>query len=112
METNEAPESHEEWLEKILREGIRSYIAKALERAEAVRILEAAGVPVILGYVCAECGGPLEEETEEDAAIRLKELRENFPGMTPEECGIVCEDCYQKIMKGIINNGNPSPLSS
>ena len=44
-------------------------------------------------YKCAFCGGVFlkgwsDEESE-------KELNEDFPGWTPEDCNLVCDDCYK-----------------
>lgn len=53
-------------------------------------------------YVCAVCQQTFEEDwTEEEA---LAELQENFGNYTPEECDIVCDDCYKKILSGVIND--------
>lgn len=46
--------------------------------------------------VCAGCGGPLAPESDIDAMT--VELEENFPGWDPQDCDIVCDDCYQEIM--------------
>lgn len=47
-------------------------------------------------YVCAMCGGIFERTTPEEKTIA--ELHEMFGGdVSPEECDIVCDDCWQKI---------------
>ena len=46
-------------------------------------------------YKCAMCGGVFEKGwTDEEAE---QELQQNFQGITPDDCDIVCDDCY-KIM--------------
>ena len=46
-------------------------------------------------YVCALCGGEFEKTTADDEA--MAECREIFGAVEPEECDIVCDDCFQKI---------------
>ncbi len=48
-------------------------------------------------YLCAACGGIFEKgQTEEEA---LKEKEANGWGAVPmEDCDVVCDDCYKKIM--------------
>lgn len=43
---------------------------------------------------CAMCRGPLSEESDEEKM--RAELHENFPGFEPEDCDVICDDCYQK----------------
>jgi hypothetical protein len=48
-------------------------------------------------YKCSNCNLEFElvkNWTDEDA---IKEKEKNFPGITLEECDIVCDDCYQKL---------------
>ena len=46
-------------------------------------------------YKCAVCGEVHEKSwSDEEAAA---ELAENFPGFEPDDCGIVCDDCYKKM---------------
>ncbi|MHA1790258.1 MAG: hypothetical protein ACTSXT_13680 [Candidatus Helarchaeota archaeon] len=49
-------------------------------------------------FICEICKKqfPFIKEKDDEA---IKELNKNFPGISKEECGIVCEDCYRKIMK-------------
>ncbi len=46
-------------------------------------------------YRCQTCGCvfPMGRSDEEAKA----ELERNFPGMRPEDCGITCDDCFNKI---------------
>lgn len=46
-------------------------------------------------YECAMCHGVFEEDRPLDE--REAGLQERFPGYTPEDCGIVCEDCWQTL---------------
>ena len=49
-------------------------------------------------FQCSICNEIYEKEwTEEEA---LQELDENFPGYSKDDCGIVCDDCYKKIIGG------------
>jgi hypothetical protein len=47
-------------------------------------------------YKCYQCGNIFQsEQTEEEA---LKELDEQFgEGFLPEDCEVICDDCYNKI---------------
>lgn len=46
-------------------------------------------------YVCAMCGGEFNEGwSKEEAAAECREL---FGDLRPEECDVVCDDCFQKI---------------
>jgi len=46
--------------------------------------------------MCAHCGGPLGERTPEEDM--LAELHETFgKDMTPEDCAIVCDECWEKM---------------
>ena len=48
-------------------------------------------------YECAICKGIFEKQlTDEEAAEQLKD---EFPGFTPDECDIVCDDCYKKYFE-------------
>ncbi len=50
-------------------------------------------------FTCASCGGTHEKGwSDEEAAA---EAQQNFPGIDvsdPAEAGIVCDDCYQRLM--------------
>lgn len=48
-------------------------------------------------YKCAACGGVFEKTISEEEA--QAELKENFGDIPINECDIVCDVCYQKIMK-------------
>ena len=45
--------------------------------------------------ICDSCGNPLEDDTSEDTM--RAELEELWPGVKPEDCAVVCEDCWQKL---------------
>jgi len=49
-------------------------------------------------FTCDECGGTFEvgDMTEEE---KQEELASNFPGASVEDCGRVCDDCYEKILR-------------
>lgn len=43
-------------------------------------------------YKCAICKGKfIKGQTDEEAE---RELKENYPGYSIEECELVCDDCY------------------
>jgi hypothetical protein len=45
-------------------------------------------------YKCQACGGVFEKGwSDEEAAA---ELGETFPDFAPIDCGLVCDDCWQK----------------
>lgn len=47
-------------------------------------------------FRCDLCGGIYEKGMSEEEA--LAELARNYgPGVSVEECGITCDDCYQAI---------------
>jgi len=46
-------------------------------------------------YTCAICKGIFEKSTPEDEA--LAELKEFFGDVSPDDCDIVCDDCWEKI---------------
>lgn len=43
-------------------------------------------------YYCSSCQKHFTSEIEDNAA--QKELQQTFPGVRPEDCLIVCDDCY------------------
>ncbi len=48
-------------------------------------------------YKCAACGNTyVQDRTEEEV---LKELKNNYPGLSVDDCEIVCDDCY-KVIRG------------
>lgn len=54
-------------------------------------------------YKCAMCGGVFVKSVPEEEA--LVELHELFgEGISPEDCDIVCEDCWQGIRPDILCN--------
>ena len=46
-------------------------------------------------YQCAVCGGIFEFGRSDEEAV--SEMKENFPGLEKEDCGIVCDDCYKEM---------------
>lgn len=46
-------------------------------------------------FKCAMCRGTFEKGQSDEAA--LSELAKNFGGFKPDECDLVCNDCYAKI---------------
>lgn len=48
-------------------------------------------------FQCARCGGVFEQAwTREEA---LAELEENFPGLSPERCAVICDGCYEEFQE-------------
>ena len=45
---------------------------------------------------CGACNGVFDKGWSDDDAVR--EWRENFPGLEPEDQAVVCDDCYRKMM--------------
>ncbi len=45
-------------------------------------------------YKCGCCQGVFEKGVSDDEAAA--ELGETFPGFTPDDCGLVCDDCWQE----------------
>ena len=52
-------------------------------------------------YVCSACKCKFEKDWSDDEA--LKEKDKNFKNIAIEDCDIVCDDCYKKIMLRINN---------
>jgi hypothetical protein len=49
-------------------------------------------------FKCAVCGNVYEKGLTEDEA--LAQLNEEFGGIfTPDDCELVCDDCYNKMFK-------------
>jgi len=46
-------------------------------------------------YQCTMCREIFDKEPEDEA---LAELELEFPGFTPTECGLVCDDCFKMVM--------------
>lgn len=47
--------------------------------------------------ICAHCGEPIEEGTDEEWAEAEKELKDIFGDVPLSECVAVCDDCYQAM---------------
>lgn len=47
-------------------------------------------------YVCAMCGETCEKGLTDEEA--LEQLNDEFPGWEPEDCDLVCDDCYNQMM--------------
>ena len=47
-------------------------------------------------YKCAACHGVFDKGWSDEEA--KAELGVNFPGMTTDDCGIVCDDCYKAMI--------------
>jgi hypothetical protein len=53
-------------------------------------------------YTCAKCGGVFGKGwTDEEA---MAEHNENFPGESLSDCAVICDDCYNKLMKSLWGN--------
>ena len=50
-------------------------------------------------YECAECHGIYEKAWSDEEAIQEKEAL--FPNVNIEDCEIVCDDCFNNIIKKI-----------
>lgn len=46
-------------------------------------------------YQCVYCHGIFEKGWSDEEA--KAELDETFPGITVEECGLVCDDCWKEM---------------
>jgi hypothetical protein len=53
-------------------------------------------------YTCALCNGVFEFEEEWTDGDAVQEMEEIFPGIPKEECDIICDDCFKKVMMGTI----------
>jgi 5-methylcytosine-specific restriction endonuclease McrA len=48
-------------------------------------------------YICFHCGGTFTADwTEEEA---LEELKRDYPGVSQENCEVICDDCYKQFVK-------------
>ena len=47
-------------------------------------------------FKCDECGNVYEKNLSEEEAV--EQLASEFPGANINECGIVCDDCYNEMM--------------
>lgn len=53
-------------------------------------------------FQCADCKRIFDKAwSDEEAEI---ELQDNFPGISKEDCDIICDDCYNKLQES--NNVN------
>ena len=48
-------------------------------------------------FRCAMCGGVFEKGNSDEEA--LEELNGNFPNIDIDDCELVCEDCYNKMIE-------------
>lgn len=48
-------------------------------------------------FTCAACGETFDKELSDEEAEA--QLEDEFPGFTPDDCDIVCDDCFKKIME-------------
>lgn len=48
---------------------------------------------------CADCNAPLEYNPDME-----EELKKNFPGVMPEYCEVICDECYARSMEIIATN--------
>jgi hypothetical protein len=46
-------------------------------------------------YTCAACGETYAKGWTDEKA--KAELEATFPSFEPEDCGVVCDDCYKKM---------------
>lgn len=60
-----------------------------------LRYNEGRGDSVDGTYICSVCGGEFEADWSEEEAEQ--ELKENFPGLSKNDCDLVCDDCYKKL---------------
>jgi len=47
-------------------------------------------------FICTICGRDYVKARSDEEA--LAELQKNFPGITAEDCQVVCDECYTKIL--------------
>lgn len=50
-------------------------------------------------FTCADCGETFDKGRSDEEA--LKESKEIWGEIPQEDMEIICEDCYQKMMKGL-----------
>lgn len=51
-------------------------------------------------FKCAVCQETFKQAWSDEEAI--SELNSNYPGFTPDDCSIVCDDCYQLMMTPLV----------
>lgn len=54
-------------------------------------------------YRCDACGGVYEKGWSEEEAIA--ECQAYFPGTSPKDCGILCDDCHLRFMQWMRDEG-------
>lgn len=47
-------------------------------------------------FKCAMCKKHFEKTCSEEEAVA--ELQKTFPGFTPDDCDVVCDDCFNLFM--------------
>lgn len=62
----------------------------------------------MLEYTCSVCGNTYKKVRSEEDCI--KELKEVWGDCSPDECDIVCDDCYQIIIKDKEQRDNNSKI--
>jgi hypothetical protein len=53
---------------------------------------------MLVCHFCGEEFEPTDNATWNDGKA-AEELEQNFPGTPLEECVVICDDCYQKMMR-------------
>jgi hypothetical protein len=48
-------------------------------------------------FTCAACGGTFDKARSDEEA--LADLEELFPGVQPENCSVVCGQCWEAMQK-------------
>lgn len=48
-------------------------------------------------YLCASCGNMFEKDWTDEEAIA--DFNNDFPGYSKDDTVIVCDDCYQRILR-------------
>lgn len=52
-------------------------------------------------YICAICGGKFVYATADAEEKAKRECAANFPDVPLEECAMVCDGCYQRVLPTI-----------
>lgn len=58
-------------------------------------------------YECSVCHGVFEKTIPEAEAV--VELNTLFPGFTPDDCDIVCDDCFKAFMEDFNEEATDGP---
>lgn len=68
-----------------------------MTRAEEIgeKMSSSSPIATIEKYTCAMCGGTFDKGWSDAEA--LAELAAKFQGFGPEECGLVCDQCYRDM---------------